>query len=536
MVIFRNLSVAALFCAAAFSMGQYTEHVPGELMVKFLPGKSASVNQAIGAQEAGYNAAIGATRVILPKNMSVSQAVAYYSSKLEVVYAEPNYVYRASWTPNDPRLSQQYAMPKTKAIEGWDQMRGAPDIVIAIVDTGVSKDHEDLAAKLLPGYDFVNDDNDPDDDQGHGTHCAGIAAAITNNGIGIAGMAPNCSIMPVKVLDEFGFGNTQGIADGITFAANNGAHVISLSLGGGGASDAMRDACTYAITRGAIPIAAAGNHGTTQMIYPAGFPNVMAVTNTDQNDNRNFNSAYGDWVDVAAPGTNIMSTLPGNSYGYNTGTSMACPYVAGLAGLIKSTWRAATPIQIRNQIQNNADYVGNFVKYGRINVLRSVPVLVTTDPYTLVPNAASMFEGTVTFGGPANIAASDNSYFTIVSKAVSRVGHVGSMRGTFKANRDPATISQLSLDLEVNAPTRVTANFFIWDNSTSKWQYVGAFPMNGTDIRKSFSLSAPYTKFWNANRELQVLVRCVWPQTMSAPAKQFTMKVDHVRLNGRVPK
>jgi thermitase len=535
MVMYRNLSVAAFVCAAAFSMGQYTEHVPGELMVKFIPGKSASVNQAIGAVEADYIASIGATRVILPKNMSVSQAVAYYSSKLEVVYAEPNYIYRAAWTPNDPRLSQQYAMPRTKAIEGWDQMRGAPDIVIAIVDTGVDYNHEDLAAKMLPGYDFVDDDADPMDLDGHGTHCAGIAAAATNNGIGVAGMAPNCSVMPVRVLGPGG-GTAAWVAGGITYAADNGAHVISMSLAGGSPSTAIHDACKYSITRGAIPIAAAGNHGTTQMVYPAGHPEVLAVANTDQNDNRNPSSAYGDWVDVAAPGTSIMSTLPGNSYGNNTGTSMACPYVAGLAGLIKSTWRAATPVQIRNQIQNNSDFVGTFVKYGRINVLRSVPTLVTTDPYALAPNAASMFEGTVTAGGVAQIAASDNSYFTVVSKAVNRVGHVGSMRGTFKTNRDPRTISQLSLDLEVNAPSRVTANFFIWDNSTSKWQYVGAFPMNGTDIKKSFSFTAPYTKYWNANRELQVLVRCVWPQTMSSSAKQFTMKVDHLRLNGRIPR
>lgn len=535
MVMFRNLSVAALFCAAAFSMGQYAEHVPGELMVKFIPGKSASVNQAIGAKEAGYIPSIGATRVILPKNMSVSQAINYYSSKLDVVYAEPNYIYRKAWTPNDPRLGQQYAMPRTKAIEGWDQMRGAPDIVIAIVDTGVDYNHEDLASKMVAGYDFVDDDADPMDTDGHGTHCAGIAAAATNNGIGVAGMAPNCSVMPVRVLGPTG-GTAAWVAGGITYAADNGAHVISMSLGGAGSSTAIHDACKYSITRGAIPIAAAGNHGTTQLFYPAGHPEVLAVANTDQNDNRNPTSAYGDWVDVAAPGTNIMSTFPGNTYGAISGTSMACPYVAGLAGLIKSSWRAATPVQIRNQIQNNSDFIGTFIKYGRINVLRSVPTLVTTDPYTLAPGTVAMFEGTVTAGNAASVAASDNSYFSVVSKSVSRVGHVASMRGTFRANRDPRTISQLSLDLEVAAPSRVTANFFIWDNSTSKWQYVGAFPMNGTDVKKSFSFTAPYTKFWNANRELQVLVRCVMPQTMTAPPNQYTMKVDHLRLNGRVPR
>lgn len=535
MVMIRKAMVVAFACAAAVSMGQLAEHAPGELMVKFVPGQSGVVNAKIGAKEAGYNKAIGVTRVILPKNVSVQQAISYYNSRVEVVYAEPNYIHHKAWTPNDPRLPQQYAMPRTKAIEGWDQMRGAPDVVIAIVDTGVDYTHEDLAPKMLPGYDFVDDDADPMDEGGHGTHVAGIAAAVTNNGKGIAGMAPDCSIMPVRVLGPGG-GTAEWVANGITYAANNGAHVINMSLGSAGASTVIHDACKFALTRGAIPIAAAGNHGTTQLFYPAGFPEVMAVANTDANDNRNPGSAYGDWVDVAAPGTNIMSTLPGNAYGNLTGTSMACPYVAGLAGMVKASWRAATPQQIRQHISQNSDFVGTFVIWGRINVLRSVPTQVTTNPYVLTANSATMFEGTVTTGNATHIAASDNAYFSVVSKSIARVGQTASMKAVYKALRDPATISQLGLEFEVNAPKRVTANFFIWDYQTNKWQYLGATPMTGADVAKKFSLSTPYGKYWNANRELQVLVRGVMPMSVTGAPTQYTMKVDMARVTGRVPR
>ena len=536
MVMIRNAMVATLALAASMSMGQLAEHVPGELLIKFIPGKSAAINAAIGATEASYNSTVGVTRVKLPTNMSVSQGISYYKSKLEVVYAEPNYIARTQWTPNDPRLGQQYAMTKTQAIQGWDAMKGSPNVVIAIIDTGVSKDHEDLAAKLVPGFDFVNNDNDPDDDQGHGTHCAGIAAAITNNGKGVAGMAPGCSIMPVKVLSSGGSGTYEWIVNGITYAANNGAHVLSMSLAGGGTSQAMQDALRAAIAAGALPVAAAGNHGTTQKVYPAGYPECIAVANTDQNDNRNGSSAYGDWVHVAAPGTNIMSCTPGNGYGYSTGTSMACPYVAGLAGLVKSAWPTATVAQLRNQIQNNCDPVGNFVIFGRINVLKSVPTFVTTDPYNLAVGTVSMFEGTVTSGTAASAAASDNSYFSVVSKSVYRVGHVATVKGTFKTTRNPADITQLAINMEVAAATHVTANFFVWDNTTNKWQYVAAFPTTSADQTKSFALSLPYGKYWNANKELQVLVRAVMPNTMIRPANQFTLKVDKLGLSGRVPK
>lgn len=536
MVMIRSAMVATLALAASLSMGQLAEHVPGELLVKFIPGKSAAVNAAIGATELSYNSTIGLSRVKLPANMTVTQGINFYKSKLEVVYAEPNYIGRGQWVPNDPKFSLQYTYPRTQAIQGWDAMKGSPNVVIAIIDTGVSKDHEDLATKLVPGYDFVNDDADPDDDNGHGTHCAGIAAAITNNGKGGAGMAPGCSVMPVKVLSGAGSGAYDWIINGITFAANNGAHVLSMSLGGGGASNGMQDALKAAIAKGALPIAAAGNHGTTQLFYPAAYPECIAVANTDKNDVRNPSSAYGDWVDVAAPGTDIYSTFPGNSYGYSTGTSMACPNVAGLAGLIKSAWPTATVAQLRAQIENNCDPVGSFVNYGRINVLKSVPTFVTTDPYSLAPGTAAMYEGTVTSGTVNSIVASDNSYFSIVSKSVARVGHVASMKGTFKTTKNPASISQLAINMEVAAATNVTVNFFVWDNSTSKWQYVSAFPATVADQTKNYTLSLPYAKYWNANKELQVLVRAVMPNTMVRPANQFTMKVDKVGLTGRVPK
>lgn len=540
MMMIRYAMVASLALSAAMSMSQLAEHVPGELLVKFVPGQSGPINQMIGAQELGYNTAIGVTRIKLPRNVSVNQGIAFYKSKLGVMYAEPNYIQRNQWIPNDPRYGQQYALPKIQAPAGWDSMRGDAATIIAIVDTGVSKDHEDLAAKLLPGYDFVNDDADPDDDQGHGTHCAGIAAAITNNGKGIAGLAVDCSIMPVKVLNENGSGAVSWIINGITWAADNGAHVISLSLGGGGASQAQQDSLRYAIGKGSLPVAAAGNHGTTQKIYPAGFPEALAVAATDANDNKANFSAFGsDWVGVAAPGVNIMSCVPGNSYGPSSGTSMACPYVAGLAGLIKSAWKTATVAELRSQIEGSCDFVGDFVKYGRINVFRAIPSGGGGgggggNTYNLPPTAIFMYEGTVTSGNVTHVATSDNAYYTIVSKAVSRVGHVATSQVTFRTTLNPTRIVGLNIGTEVNAPAGVTTNLFVYDNVGGKWQYVGAYPMNGTDVKKTFSLSTPYAKYWNANRELKVLVRSVMPEKMNAPPKAFNSKTDQVWLSGRL--
>ncbi|KPC73751.1 thermitase, partial [Thermoactinomyces vulgaris] len=213
----------------------------------------------------------------------------------------------------------------------------------------------------------------PQDGNGHGTHCAGIAAAVTNNSTGIAGTAPKASILAVRVLNNSGSGTWTAVANGITYAADQGADVISLSLGGTVGNSGLQQAVDYAWSKGSVVVAAAGNAGTTAPNYPAYYSNAIAVASTDQNDNKSSFSTYGSWVDVAAPGSSIYSTYPTSTYSSLSGTSMATPHVAGVAGLLAAQGRSAS--NIRAAIENTADKIsgtGTYWAKGRVNAYKAV--------------------------------------------------------------------------------------------------------------------------------------------------------------------
>ncbi|WP_404456761.1 S8 family peptidase [Oceanobacillus kapialis] len=305
----------------------------------------------------------------------VESVVKTLNSNAKVEYAEPNYILKAAWTPNDTYFSTsyQYGLFNTSADHAWDYARGSASQEIAVLDTGVDYNHPDLNGKTNRGYDFVDRDYTPSDANGHGTHVAGIAAAETNNGTGIAGMAPNTDILAVRVLDASGNGSLSNIANGIRYAADNGAEVINLSLGCACDTQTLESAVNYAWNSGSVVVAAAGNDGTSQQFQPASYANAIAVGAVDRNNNKASFSNYGTWVDVSAPGVDIASTYPGNGYAYLSGTSMASPYVAGQAALL--TGQGKSNAQVRAAIQNTADSVsgtGYYVRYGLINVLDSV--------------------------------------------------------------------------------------------------------------------------------------------------------------------
>jgi hypothetical protein len=340
------------------------------------------------------------------------------ASNPNVEYAEPMPEQSLVFEPNDPKfLSEQYNVQAVKAIEAWDLFPpNTEPILLAIVDTGVDYNHEDLAPNIFinsgesgtdaqgrdkrtngidddgngfiddwHGWDFVSStdpsrqDNNPLPGHPHGTHCAGIAAAVINNAIGIAGTARYVRILPVKIGNDKGSSSLENGFDGILYAASIGAKVINCSWGSPTPSRAEAETVTAATSLGSLIVAAAGNDGLNLAYYPASYPGVISVAATRQEDVIAGYSNFNRRVDVSAPGTAIYSTLPDNSYGNMSGTSMASPCAAGVTAMLRQKFPNYTPEQIKEQLKATADNIDsvnpNYIGYigsGRVNAIRAI--------------------------------------------------------------------------------------------------------------------------------------------------------------------
>jgi len=333
------------------------EFVPGQLIVGLRPGYAfQSLVLPSGARRVEGRAGLeklNATIVTVPAGQEEAYRRALQAMS-GVQYAEPNYLVRADFIPDDARWSEQYGPVRVQAPAAWDVTTGSASVILAIVDSGIDAAHPEFAGRLLPGYDFVEKDAQPQDECGHGTHVAGIAAATGNNGQGIAGIAWGVRILPIRVLNAWCSGTMADLAEGIVAAVERGARVINLSVGSRNNSTLLENATLYAYHHGAAIIAAAGNmdlYGNHALTYPARYDWVLAVGASDASDQRAAFSCYGPELDIMAPGENILSTMPlgGNAYGkapgYDTlsGTSMAAPHVAGAAALLASLPQFASP-------------------------------------------------------------------------------------------------------------------------------------------------------------------------------------------------
>ena len=284
-----------------------------------------------------------------------------------VTYVEPDVAMRALVTPNDPRYGTQYGPPMMGLPAAWDRVGyGSSAVTVAVIDSGIRRTHEDLAGRVLQGHDYVSGDNDPNDTCGHGTHVAGTIGASTSNAKGVAGMS-QATILPLKGLDAVGglfsvqcTGSTAGIAEAIVGAADQGAKIISMSIGGG-SSTTLQNAVTYAWGKGVTLVAAAGNDGAANSIdYPGAYPEVIAVAALDPSKAKASYSDQGPELDIAAPGTDVISTYNSADNGYTTmsGTSMATPHVAGVLALALSCAPSATNAQLKAALYRTAEDLG----------------------------------------------------------------------------------------------------------------------------------------------------------------------------------
>jgi subtilisin family serine protease len=346
--------------------------------------------------------------VLSQKNTSTEKLIKNLSAEQDIVSVEPNYIYNKQDTgtavslPNDEFFEPyQWNLSQIRAEKGWEITGGTEDVIIAILDTGIDPNHQDLKGKLVEGFNTFDETNQSTDQHGHGTHVAGITGAITNNVTGIAGVSWFNPIMPVKVLDENGEGSLYEITSGIRWATDHGAKVINMSLGDSEPSQMLYDAIRYAYEKDVVLIAAAGNDNVGTPMYPAGYDEVLSVSAVDQQQQKAVFSNYGEHIDVTAPGEHIPSTFPDNNYVFMSGTSMAAPHVTGLAGLIRSLQPELNNEEVMQVIRQTSEDLGEeghdpFFGFGEISVAGSLDNIRINQEAALdhgAPNSVEQAEG-----------------------------------------------------------------------------------------------------------------------------------------------
>lgn len=356
-------------------------------------------------------------RVIKIPEGKVGEKIKEYLERDDIEYAEPNYLAYALMTPNDPYYSYQWHFDNSlyggiHMKEAWDVSAGE-GVTVAVVDSGIRKGSDLANTCFAAGYDFVGKDNDPTDENGHGTHVAGTIAQSTNNNTGVAGVAYKSCLMAVRVLDANGSGTYADVASGIRWAADHGAKVINLSLGGEAESSTLKEAVAYAYEKGATVVAACGNDNKATCLYPAVYDDyVIAVGATQYDETKAPYSNYGLSLDLVAPGGNLNIDQNGDGYGdgvlqqtftkkrtkinwgyyFYQGTSMAAPHVSGAAALLISAGRASAPDGVRTILQQTAEDKGtpgrdDIYGWGLVDAAAALSAAVPTPTFTPTPTA-----------------------------------------------------------------------------------------------------------------------------------------------------
>lgn len=474
-----GLLAAPSFAVVGGANGAVAMHAT-EILVKFRDSATSADRGGVFAgagvdERHRFRLVPGLTQVQLRPGRGRGAALQALRANPAVVYAEPVYIVHAQATPNDPRFSQLYGLHNTgqtggvadadiDAPEAWDLQTGTR-VTVAVIDSGVDYNHPDLSQNIwsntgeiagnnidddnngyvddIRGWDFANNDNNPMDDNRHGTHVAGTIAALGNNGVGVVGVNWRAAIMPLKFLTGSGSGTTANAIKAIDYAAKMGARISNNSWGGGGFSQALSDAIARAAAAGHLFVAAAGNAGANNdatASYPANYPldNIVSVAATDASDQRASFSNYGaTTVDLGAPGVGIMSTTPANAYQSLSGTSMAAPHVSGVAALLLASDPALSVAQLKDAILKGVDPIpalaGLTVTGGRLNAFNSLRNLKRI---TVTPADASM-----PVGGSQQFAASGGTAPYSWTLSNTNVGSIDSSGRFTATNAGTSTVT-----------------------------------------------------------------------------------------------
>ncbi len=422
------LAFAFLGMGSALAYPGEAPYVPDQILVKFRPGTPAS---EIARAHASAHAAvrddipqIGVQIVGLPRGLSVGKAIGFYERNPNVEFVEPDYCLEPSLVPNDPWYANwQLSLQLMDSEPAWDVTTGSTSVPIAIADSGADFAHPDLQGRLVAGYDFVDNDTYPMDENGHGTSVTGVAGATTNNGLGVAGVTWTSPILTVRIAGYTGYTTSGRMTQAITYAADQGARVVNLSFATPSYLSSVATAVEYAWGKGTVTVASAGNEGQNAPHYPAALPYVVAVSGVEGRDTLVYYSNYGSWIDVCAPCSARTTSLGGNT-GTVGGTSMSAPYVSGLFGLIFAANPELTPEQAVDIVCQTATDLGDpgfdeLYGWGKINLYRAVLAASQTsgDEDNAAPTVsiASPAQNSALSGAVAvSVNATDNVGVTLV--------------------------------------------------------------------------------------------------------------------------
>jgi len=404
---------------SALAQGR-SQWVAGELLVGLRAGVSrARAEEVYGERGARLRQEYSRINVhVLEVPPALQDAIEHALSLLpEVQFVEKNRLLAPDFVPNDALYSNQWHLQKISAPLAWNISQGTLGVTIAILDSGVDATHPDLAAKLVPGYNFYDNNTNTTDVYGHGTMVAGVAAALSNNGTGVASVAWQNPLMPIRVTDLQGYASVSAIAQALTWAVDHEAKVLNLSFSGVAGSATIRNAAQYVVSKGGVVVAAAGNCGCTDST--AENPYVLSVSATDSNDTLASFSSRGSFVDLSAPGVSIYTTTRGGGYGPASGTSFSSPLTAGVVALIMSANPDLTPSEIETLLEATTDDLGtsgydSLFGFGRVNAYEALATVVgvpptpsdTTSPTASItsPTHGATVSGTIT----VSVSATDD--------------------------------------------------------------------------------------------------------------------------------